>query len=53
MAAAFDLVSIRRGEAPDPPVYRGDIIVVDGSRTRQMYRDFLQAIPILSVFRPI
>ena len=31
MAAAFDLTSIRRGEAPDPQIYPGDIVVVDGS----------------------
>ena len=30
-AAAFDLTSIRRGEAQDPQVYAGDIVVIDGS----------------------
>jgi polysaccharide export outer membrane protein len=52
MAAAFDLTDIRRGEAEDPQVYRGDIIVVDGSRTRQMWRDALATIPVLALFRP-
>ena len=53
MAAAFDLTSIRRGAEPDPAVFRGDIIIVDGSRVRQMQREILQTIPILSIFSPI
>ena len=52
MAAGFDLTAIRRGQEPDPAIYRGDIIVVDGSRTRQTWRDILQTVPIFSVFRP-
>ena len=34
-AAAFDLASIRHGEAPDPQVYAGDIVIVDGSSIKQ------------------
>ena len=52
MAAAFDLVSIRRGEAEDPKIYSGDIIVVDGSRVKSVQREILQALPIFSIFRP-
>lgn len=52
MAAGFDLTNIRRGEDPDPEVYRGDIIVVDGSQTRRAWRDIIQTIPIFSIFRP-
>jgi polysaccharide export outer membrane protein len=51
-AAAFDLTSIRRGEMPDPPVYPGDIVVVDGSSTKETQRRILQSLPILSIFRP-
>ncbi len=51
-AAAFDLTSIRRGEMADPAVYPGDIIVVDGSSTKQTQRQILQSLPILSIFRP-
>jgi polysaccharide export outer membrane protein len=51
-AAAFDLTSIRRGQAPDPPVYAGDIIVVDGSSTKAAQRQILNSLPILSIFRP-
>lgn len=52
MAAAFDLTSIRRGEEPDPQVYAGDIIVVDGSAGRSRLTTVLQTLPILALFRP-
>ena len=51
-AAAFDLTSIRRGEAPDPRIYAGDIIVVDGSATKALQRQILNSLPILSIFKP-
>lgn len=52
-AAAFDLVSIRRGEAPDPSVYPGDIIIVDGSSVKDLQKRLLQSIPLLSIFGPL
>ncbi|QNM83191.1 polysaccharide export protein [Sphingomonas sabuli] len=51
-AAAFDLVSIRRGEMPDPQVYSGDIVIVDGSSIKQAQKKLIQAFPLLSIFRP-
>ena len=53
MAAAFDLTTIRKGKTPDPPVYAGDIIVVDGSNVRSIYNQFMMTIPVLGVFNPI
>ncbi len=53
MAAAFDLVSIRRGQMEDPQVYSGDIVIVDGSKTRALQREIMSAIPLLSVFNPV
>jgi polysaccharide export outer membrane protein len=52
MAAAFDLKAIRRAQADDPAIYGNDIIVVDGSRTRGIWRDILGVIPIIGVFAP-
>lgn len=52
MAAAFDLDAIRSGQADDPPIYRSDVVVVDGNRTRRALRDILQSIPLLALFRP-
>ena len=43
-AAAFDLTSIRRGEAPDPQVYAGDIVVVDGSAIKAAQRQILNSL---------
>ena len=51
-AAAFDLVSIRRGQAPDPAIYAGDIVVVDGSRIKAFQKQFFQSVPLLTFFRP-
>jgi polysaccharide export outer membrane protein len=51
-AAAFDLTSIRRGESPDPQVYPGDIIVVDGSSVKAMQKQILNSLPVLSIFKP-
>lgn len=50
MAAAFDLTSIRRGEAEDPSIYPGDTVVVDGSGVKKAQRDILQAVPLTSLF---
>ena len=51
-AAAFDLMSIRRGENPDPPVYAGDIVVIDGSALNPMQKQLLNSLPLLSIFKP-
>ena len=42
-AAAFDLTAIRRGQAPDPQIYPGDIIVVDGSSIKAVQKQIFQA----------
>lgn len=52
VAAAFDLVSIRRGQMDDPPVYAGDIIMVDGSAIKAAQKQLLQAVPFFT-FLPI
>jgi polysaccharide export outer membrane protein len=52
-AAAFDLTSIRRGEAPDPQIFPGDIVVVDGSRVKAVQKQILQSIPLLAIFGPL
>ena len=51
-AAAFDLTSIRRGQSPDPQIYPGDIVVVDGSSIKAAQKQILQSFPLLSIFRP-
>lgn len=51
-AAAFDLTGIRRGEAKDPEIYPGDIVVVDGSKIKDVQKQIFQAFPLLTIFRP-
>lgn len=52
MVAAFDLAAIREAQAEDPEIFAQDIIIVDGSQTRQALRDFFQALPLIGLFRP-
>ncbi|MHA6719236.1 polysaccharide biosynthesis/export family protein [Sphingomonas sp. RS6] len=51
MAAVFDLGRIRRGEDPDPKILGNDIVVVGYSNVKGLWRDILQAAPLLNVFR--
>jgi polysaccharide export outer membrane protein len=52
MAAAFDLVDIQRGKAEDPRIYSGDIVVVDGSKIKSIWKNALSSLPLLAIFRP-
>jgi polysaccharide biosynthesis/export protein len=52
MAAAFDLVSIRRGEMADPQVHPGDIVIVESNERRGLFQDLLSALPLFAIFRP-
>ncbi len=52
-AAAFDLISIHKGEMADPLVYPGDTVVVDSNQLRQLYRDLIQTLPAVAVFRTL
>lgn len=52
MAAAFDLVDIRRGKMENPAVYPGDIVVVESNSLRSIYREVLSTLPILAIFKP-
>ena len=52
-AAAFDLTSIRRGEAKDPPIYPGDIVVVDGSKLKAATKKALQGVQLFYDFRTV
>jgi hypothetical protein len=37
----------------DPPVYRGDIVVVDGDSIKKTTSQLLQSIPIIGLFNPL
>lgn len=50
MGARFDLAAIRSGRSPDPQILAGDVVVVGYSSLKGVYRDILQAAPLLNVF---
>lgn len=53
MAAAFDLRSIHRAQAPDPEIYGNDVIIVEGMQTRRFIRDIMTSIPAFGIFTPL
>ncbi len=44
-AALYNLEAIRQGAYRDPQLYSGDIVVVDESRSKRVFRDLLTAAP--------
>jgi polysaccharide biosynthesis/export protein len=52
MAAAFDLKAIRRAQANDPVIYGNDIVVVDGSNVKGIWKNVLSVVPLLGYFAP-
>ena len=50
MAAKFDIKAIRRGEQPNPQLQGNDVVVVNFDRLSSSWRDFLQTIPVLTLF---
>lgn len=53
LIAGFDLTTIRSGKEPDPEIYRGDIVVVEGSKTKETWQRIFQGVQTFGVFRPI
>ncbi len=47
-AALYNLRAIRRAQYEDPDIYPGDVVMVDESRGRRMFKDFLQLAPLLT-----
>jgi polysaccharide export outer membrane protein len=50
MGAMFDVAEISAGNAPDPELLSGDVVVVGHSARRGAWRDFLTAAPALGLF---
>ena len=50
MAAGYELAKIRSGETEDPTIFGNDIVVVDTSGARGIYREFMKAVPLLGLF---
>lgn len=48
MAALYNLQAIRRGAYPDPEVFANDVVVVGDSQARRIFKDILQASPLIT-----
>lgn len=48
--AAYDIRQVREGLMPNPRIYAGDIVVVDGSMLRRDFRDIIRTVPLLGIF---
>ena len=49
-AATFDLVAISAGRARDPEIFGNDVVLVDSSRAKVLWRGIIAALPALVVF---
>lgn len=52
VAARFDVKAIRQGQAPDPPIYGGDTVIVDDSTARTAWKQFREVLPVAGFMRP-
>ena len=52
-AAVFNIAQIRAGKADDPPIYGGDLIVVDQSGTKAALRNVRESLGIFGLFMPL
>jgi polysaccharide biosynthesis/export protein len=51
-AAKFDVATIRSGEAQDPPIEPGDVVVANSSAIKSAWAEFLKALPVGTYVRP-
>lgn len=47
-AALYNIAAIRRGVYADPELFANDVVVVDESRARRLFKDLLQIAPLLT-----
>jgi len=48
MAALYNLGAIRNGQYSDPEIFAGDVVMVGNSPGRRLFRDILQAAPLIT-----
>jgi polysaccharide export outer membrane protein len=52
-AARFDLDEIRAGNAKDPALREGDVVIVNASAMKAAFQNVLKALPVTSMFVPL
>lgn len=53
MVAVYDLDQIRTGKLPDPQIYANDVVFVDRSGAKTLWRDVISAVPLIGTFVPV
>jgi polysaccharide biosynthesis/export protein len=53
VAGRFDISQIRSGDAPDPPLQSGDVIVVQSSLMKETFNNFIKVLPLVGVFATV
>ncbi|MDB5470603.1 MAG: hypothetical protein JWR84_2163 [Caulobacter sp.] len=53
MVAVYDLNEIRTGKLADPQIYANDVVFVDRSGGKTMWRDVISAVPLIGMFVPV
>jgi len=48
----YNIDAIRSGEAPDPPLHSGDVVVVPTSNAKFAFQSILKIAPVAGAFRP-
>lgn len=53
MVAVFDLNEIRTGKMADPQIFANDVVFVDRSGGKTLWRDVISAVPLIGMFVPV
>jgi polysaccharide biosynthesis/export protein len=53
VAGRFDISQIRSGDAADPPLQSGDVIVVQSSMMKETFNNFIKVLPLVGVFAAV
>ena len=51
-AAVFNLDAIRNGKATDPEIFGNDVVEINTSRAKELFRNIVTAVPLVAIFRP-
>lgn len=53
MVAVYDLNDIRTGKLADPQIFANDVVFVDRSGGKTLWRDVISAVPLIGMFVPV
>lgn len=50
-AAVYDLAQLRSGNVPDPQLYGDDMVVIEQSGSKTVFRRIIESVPVIGIFR--